>query len=222
MNYIVAMLLLCPLIARAGLTEEQVQKAIAFGAAYKNEGIFFEQVVGKGKLTKRNMITATKDVYVLDDSLRISYAAAYGNARLAPLSLERAKSMAVDGVQVMMKISAWGAGIAKEAANDRSSILVLTSKEGRIVPETHAFWIGSSTAGLPIYQVTTVGPVMSVNPIGSAFAHADIFLSSFFLINKLSENGKYTLAVFRLGDTKPVAPIDLSRLFTFRTMRPEP
>jgi len=196
-----------------------IRAAMARGMKFKNEVEFFDEEITKNMITKRNMVTATKQIYVLNDWDRIAYAAAYGNGHLLPLTEDVARTMLIDSILVVVKVSAWGsAGIAKEIKNARNSIVVVTAGDKRVVPSKHTMRVGSLTSGLPIYQATTMGNGNSsltvVNNTGDAFAHGTIYLSSLFSRKELNDLSDPALSVFRMGDTKRLASVSTNWLLS--------
>jgi hypothetical protein len=194
-----------------------IRAAISRGQKYKNELDFFDHEIARNTITKRNMVTATKQTYALNDFDRIAYAAAYGNGHLKPLTLENARLMIIDSVLVVVKISAWGSvGIAETIRRAKDSIVVVTGDGKRIPPSAHTMWVGSVSDGLPIYQATAISSGNSSliiwNMTGAAFAHGTIYLSSLFLAKDVRDLKRPALAVFRLGDTKRLSAVSLDWL----------
>lgn len=197
--------------------DSSIRTAILRGQKYKNELDFFDHEIGRNTITKRNMVTATKQTYALNDFDRIAYAAAYGNGHLEPLTVDAARLMIIDSVLVVVKISAWGsAGISKEIRRAKDSIVVVTGEGKQITPLKHNMWVGSVSDGLPIYQATTISTGNSSlvvwNRTGAAFAHGTIYLSSLFSAKDVRELKGPALAVFHLGETKRLSTVSVNWL----------
>ena len=197
--------------------DELVRKAIRLGETFKSEKEFWASQIEPRAKTKRNMIQATKEVYSLMDLDRISFAAAYAKARHRALSENEAKSMLIDAVQVVLKITAWGAqGVAIEARKARESTILVTSGDDRLATSQQAQWIGSITEGLPIYQLSGVsggaGTIVVWNNIGQSFAHGTVFLSCIVPAEQVRTRNQLDVSIFRDSKKNKIASVDAAWL----------
>lgn len=171
--------------AFAQMSTDQIKSAVDRGLACRNESEYFRQFIEPQKLKKQGFFRATKEAFVLNDAERISYAVAYRNARLEEVTDDVVRRIPQGIVQIVLKISAWGnQGIANTIRAARDSVLVLRIRDQLVRPSQRSMWVGDFSSGLPIYQSTSIsdGPnsLTVVNPVGAAFAHGNVFISSIF------------------------------------------
>ena len=120
-------------------------------------------------------------------------------------------------IQVVLKISAWGTqGIANTVRSARDSVLVLRVGGQIVRPVQRAMWVGDFSPGLPIYQINTITSGRSsltiVNPVGDAFAHGNVFLSSLIRESDVPPGENVELGCWKKGEFQPEFKLDRATL----------
>jgi hypothetical protein len=213
-------LILTAVIATSALAQvngDEIQRAVQRGLDCKNESEFFKRFIEPQKLKKQGFVRSTKEAFLLHDSDRISYAVAYRHARLEDVNDDMVRRIPQGMIQVVLKISAWGTqGIANTVRSARDSVLVLRVGGQIVKPVQRAMWVGDFSPGLPIYQINTITSGRSsltiVNPVGDAFAHGNVFLSSLIRESDVPPGENVELGCWKKGEFQPEFKLERATL----------
>jgi len=199
------------------LTEEDLKSAIAAAGPFKSQSEMLNDGLAKHKITRRNWVNATREIYILTPWARVALACVAAKTKIENFSLEDARKAAMnDGVGVLLESSPWGAaGIAKTIQDLRLSTLLLESDSGPIKPSVRWFWVGDVSNGPPIYYFESYSrgnfSVAFVTPLSQIYAHGHVYLFGGFDVPEAMRKKPVRLSIFKAGGKKKVVDINLSK-----------